>query len=204
MVRDVLPTPTTLPPFPNEAYSFLGSQDDENIISSLADLEGPYEHRSTIPYRGGESSALERLKHYCAGSLWTYKQTRNALSGADDSTHFSPFLSVGALSARTVFWAIRDAEEKHDGGGNKDSYWVVFELLWRDYWKFLARGPMSDDKIFALYGMKSDNRRKHEPEGNEWSKDMELFNRWKEGTTGIPFIDANMRELAATGSLSPI
>lgn len=35
-----------------------------------------------------------------------------------------------------------------------------------------------------------------------WSKDPELLQRWKEGRTGMPLVDANMRELAATGFMS--
>jgi deoxyribodipyrimidine photo-lyase len=200
MVRDVLPTMSSLPSFPASARSFLNSHEDPAFPELIADLKGKYDPRSTIPYRGGEKSALRRLEDYVAGPLWTYKHTRNALHGLDSSTHFSPFLAVGALSARQIFWSIRRAEESREGGGNQDSYWVVFELLWRDYWKFLARGPMADDRLFALYGMKSDGEKKHDPQGNEWSQDMSMFEEWKEGRTGIPFVDANMRELAATGT----
>ncbi|EJD46055.1 cryptochrome [Auricularia subglabra TFB-10046 SS5] len=185
MVRDLLPTPTSLPPLPSGARDFMLSHDAPSILRSIADLDASFDPRSTTAYCGGASSGIERLKHYCSppGPLFTYKKTRNALSGRDGSSHFSPFLSVGALSARQIFWAVRDAEDTRDGGGNEDSYWLIFELLWRDYWKFLARGPMDKDKLFAL-------------------QDEAAFERWKEGKTGIPFIDANMRELAATGYMS--
>ncbi|KZV92850.1 cryptochrome [Exidia glandulosa HHB12029] len=208
MVRDLLPTPSSLPPLPSNAKDFLKSQDDPSLLESLADLKASSDERSTIPYAGGSSSALERLNHYCtpSGPLFTYKKTRNALSGRDGSSHFSPFLSVGALSARQIFWAVRAAEDKRDPpGGNEDSYWLIFELLWRDYWKFLARGPMDDDRMFALYGMQSAPGKKHEREKgkvHEWKQDEEMFENWKSGTTGVPFVDANMRELVTTGYMS--
>lgn len=37
-----------------------------------------------------------------------------------------------------------------------------------------------------------------------WSNDEEAFRRWKEGTTGWPLVDANMRELRATGAPPPL
>lgn len=207
MVRELLPTPSSLPPLPANVKTFLASHDDPSLLDSLADIQASHDKRSTIPFRGGATAGAERLQHYCSptGPLFTYKQTRNALTGADGSSHLSPFLAVGALSARQVFWAVRAAEEKRDGGGNDDSYWLVFELLWRDYWKFLARGPMGDDKIFALYGMQSAPGKKHEREKGkegEWRQDVDVFEKWKEGRTGVPFVDANMRELAATGASS--
>jgi deoxyribodipyrimidine photo-lyase len=36
----------------------------------------------------------------------------------------------------------------------------------------------------------------------KWTRDMALFEAWREGRTGYPFIDANMRELEATGFMS--
>jgi deoxyribodipyrimidine photo-lyase len=198
MTHDVLAKPSALPPFPTCARSFLASHENPAFPSLLANLELSYDKRSTIPYRGGEESALQRLSHYAAGPIRTYK--RDALSGLDGTSHLSPFLAVGALSARQVFWAIHRAAEER-GEGSENSYRaIITELLWRDYWKFLARGPMADRRLFALHGtMKNGRGKSRETQRNEWCQDPEMFDRWKEGRTGIPFIDANMRELAATG-----
>ena len=76
-------------------------------------------------------------------------------------------------------------------------YWVVFELLWRDYFKFFAK--KHGDKIFwpnGILGKRSHvNKRK-------WGMDAKQINAWKEGMTGFPLVDANMRELKATGFMS--
>jgi deoxyribodipyrimidine photo-lyase len=241
MVRPPLALPSSYPSFPASASAFLPSHADPAYVNSIVDLSSPYDQRSTIPYEGGEASALARLEQYCAprssdkagkaAPLMTYKQTRNALTGLDGSSHFSPFLSVGALSARTVYDRVKRAEEEH-GGGNKDSYWLLFELLWRDYWKFCVRGPLGGNRVFKLYGLqaerseggrhanggkggsggrgKKEGKRGGEPklrqgkehppkDSKEWSHDKVKFEAWKEGKTGVPFVDANMRELAATG-----
>ncbi len=36
----------------------------------------------------------------------------------------------------------------------------------------------------------------------EWNQNQEMFDAWKEGRTGVPFVDANMREMRATGFMS--
>lgn len=74
-------------------------------------------------------------------------------------------------------------------GSNKSTYWVIFELIWRDYFRFYAL--KHGNAIFFEGG----------PAGGmlNWSSDPELFQRWCQGTTGMPLVDANMRELAATG-----
>ncbi len=65
-------------------------------------------------------------------------------------------------------------------------------MRWRDYFIFLAR--KHGRKIFYPGGFKE---RKV-----EWSQDRELFESWRLGHTGLPFIDAHMRELLATGFMS--
>jgi deoxyribodipyrimidine photo-lyase len=65
--------------------------------------------------------------------------------------------------------------------------------MWRDY--FRLTGKKFGNDIFKIGGIKQDNR-------NDWSEDFSLFSVWAEGRTGIPFIDANMKELNATGFMS--
>ena len=60
--------------------------------------------------------------------------------------------------------------------------------------------------MFKLWGPKSQRQKNQKkggkPEVNTWTQDMDLFKRWTTGTTGNPMIDANMREMAATGFMS--
>ncbi|MEM6772567.1 MAG: FAD-binding domain-containing protein, partial [Bacteroidota bacterium] len=81
-------------------------------------------------------------------------------------------------------------EEKN--GANKSTYWVFFELLWRDFFRLM--GKKHGNAIFHKGGTKGESKR--------WRKDQKAFQRWVEGTTGTPFIDANMREIAQTGFMS--
>ncbi|KAL1006251.1 hypothetical protein UPYG_G00069760 [Umbra pygmaea] len=188
-VRPVLPTPDQLKPLP------AGSVVEEGPIPSLEDLdqiEALREPRSAFPCSGGESHALARLKHYFwdTDAVATYKETRNGLIGVDYSTKFSPWLALGCISPRYIYQQIKKYELERTA--NQSTYWVIFELLWRDYFKFV--GAKYGTKMFDIKGLQD--------KSIPWKKDMNLFNMWKEGRTGVPFVDANMRELALTGFMS--
>ena len=76
---------------------------------------------------------------------------------------------------------------------NKSTYWLIFELIWRDFFRLLC--AKYKNRIFFPYGCKGVVRWR-------WRRDEEAERRWKEGRTGVPMVDANMRELAATGWMS--
>lgn len=148
--------------------------------------------RAVLTFKGGEKAALKRLHDYFwdGDHLKNYKSTRNGLLGADFSSKFSPWLANGSLSPRRIHWEVRKYEEQRKK--NKSTYWLLFELIWRDYFRFSAW--KHGDKIFSSSGIQDKNR--------DWSQDESKFQKWAEGNTGIPFIDANMRELNATGYMS--
>ncbi|XP_031276418.1 cryptochrome DASH, chloroplastic/mitochondrial isoform X3 [Pistacia vera] len=89
------------------------------------------------------------------------------------------------------FWkkVKRYERERH---ANDSTYWVLFELIWRDYFRFIS--VKYGNSIFHLGGP-----RKLE---YKWSQDQKLFESWRDGCTGYPLIDANMKELSATGFMS--
>jgi len=72
---------------------------------------------------------------------------------------------------------------------NKSTYWLLFELIWRDFFRFLCAKYKS--RVFHVGGAKGVQR--------PWSSDSEKILRWKLGLTGQPLVDANMRELLLTG-----
>jgi len=141
---------------------------------------------------GGEQAALARVQEYFfeLDTLRNYKQTRNGLIGANYSSKLSPWLALGNISPRRVFTEVKRYERERVS--NRSTYWLVFELTWRDYFRFLAMSEGT--KLFKLGGVKCTDY--------VWRRDQEVFSRWVNGMTGIPFIDANMRELACTGFMS--
>jgi deoxyribodipyrimidine photo-lyase len=76
---------------------------------------------------------------------------------------------------------------------NKSTYWMVFEILWRDFFRLMAK--KYGNKIFQEGGTKQATR-------FDWNENKSTFDLWANGKTGIPFIDANMKELNSTGFMS--
>jgi deoxyribodipyrimidine photo-lyase len=187
-VRLPLPTPKKLPPLPlgiaTEPIPDLSDFGHESITE---------DERNAMPAKGGETNGLNRLQYYLWGTnlIKTYKETRNGLIGIDYSSKFSPWLAQGCLSPKTIYHEIKRFEDER--GGNESTYWMFFELLWRDF--FRLQGKKHGNKIFLKSG----------PQGKKMPhlcNNTEMFNIWAEGRTGVPFIDANMRELNATGWMS--
>ena len=150
--------------------------------------ESTIDARGVMDFKGGETAAWSRINHYIVngvGKLSTYKQTRNGMVGADYSSKFSPYLATGAISARSIYTEIKKFEEK-SGISNESTYWLVFELLWRDFMRFY--GYKYGIKLFHLGGVQGEAGRKRYP----WGNDPKLLNAWRTGTTGFPFIDGEL------------
>ncbi len=156
-------------------------------------VESPQiDDRAVLKFPGGETAGKARVKEYFweRDRLRVYKQTRNGLLGADYSSKFSPWLALGCLSPRYIYEEVQAYEAERVR--NDSTYWLVFELLWRDYFRFIC--AKHGDRIFYRSGLR----------GLEipWKQDWERFKLWTQGRTGYPFVDANMRELQLTGFMS--
>jgi deoxyribodipyrimidine photo-lyase len=178
--------PKQLPPLPNIQIGEL---------PQLADfaLEPPtFDQRAVMHFKGGETAGLARLHQYFwqQDCLKVYKETRNGMLGADYSSKFSPWLALGCLSPRYIYEQVQEYETQRVK--NDSTYWLVFELLWRDYFRFICAKHGS--KIFRQSGLQGMDI--------PWKDDWERFDLWRQGMTGFPLVDANMRELAATGFMS--
>merc|ERR1711871_195154 len=158
------------------------------------------DERGVLSFQGGETAALQRLKEYFwdRDRLKIYKQTRNGMVGSDYSSKFSPWLAHGCISPRKIFHEVR-RYEKETGIADKNTYWMIFELTFRDYFRFYTKHYGS--AVFKKGGPKmSDGKTLNQSVG--WDQNIEKFMKWCAGTTNNPMIDANMRELKQTGFMS--
>jgi deoxyribodipyrimidine photo-lyase len=187
--------PNEIPPLP---VNFKQSELPANILSlrKAESVASKNSHpHSSFPYaedafQGGESVALAHLEQYLSRSLpHSYKATRNQLHGLDYSSKFSPWLALGNISARTIANRLKQFESEQ--GANEGSYWLWFELLWRDYFRVLHL--KYGKQLYGASGLNQSAKPIHNARG---------FARWCSGTTGEPIVDAGMRELKATGYLS--
>lgn len=155
-------------------------------------------------FDGGETCGVERWDQWAwlANCLKVYKETRNASGLRDCSSKLSPWLALGCLSPRSVYWSCKEYEEKRVK--NESTYWMVFELMTRDYFRWVAASVGT--RLFALNGYSGKGAQKAAvwkvPSACKDDKHQERFQKWIDGQTGAPFVDANMRELASTGYMS--
>lgn len=145
---------------------------------------------------GGTTGATRRLQDYLfeSDSASRYFETRNGLLSPMDSTLFSAWLANGSLSPRHVVHQIRELEAQR--GQSKGSYWIVFELLWREFFKLHLLG--AGERFFypaGIFGSAQASSVKASDTDN-------LCQRIMACDTGKPFVDANLRELIHTGFMS--
>jgi len=170
-------TPISIPPLPsNSSHIKCQVSEGSAYIDKL--------------FLGGESKAMTHIEQYFLRRLPdTYKQTRNELIGMDYSSKFSVWLALGCCSARTIAQRLINYELEH--GANDGTYWLWFELLWRDYFRFLHF--KYGNKLYQSKGLSDVTSNSFCPL---------KFKEWSSGNTGEPLIDAGMRELITTGYLS--
>ena len=162
-------------------------------LEALGLAKTTIDSRAVLQFKGGETEAIKRLQHYFydTQSLSTYKETRNGMVGADYSSKFSAWLALGCISARYIYAEIRKYEKQF--GANDSTYWLVFELLWRDFFRFMFKKYQT--KFFLYAGIKTEKV-------NSKSLNEKLLLQWINGTTTSDFINANMLELQKTGFMS--
>lgn len=185
-VRAVFPRPEAIssPPIPPLE---LPSPEALGVPSVAPDSRG------ALAFRGGETAALERMRFYFEDTqaIASYKETRNGMIGQGYSTKLSPWLAMGSLSPRGVYHALKAYEEKFSA--NKSTYWLEYELLWRDYFRFMMKKHRR--RFFLESGIKRTTS-----ELPPFTR--EQLDKWVNGQTGNEFIDANMLELQKTGYMS--
>jgi deoxyribodipyrimidine photo-lyase len=142
-------------------------------------------------FMGGEKTGSCHLqKYFQSNNPATYKKTRNELIGQNFSTKFSPWLAMGFISARQIFSCL----DKYETNvlKNESTYWIFFELLWRDYFRF----------IMIKYGKNLFCRNEPNIPKKNIKHNNDNFKLWTAGKTDNKFINAGMNELNRTGFLS--
>lgn len=176
------PAPARLPALPlnaNAYFAALPSLSQLGLGESLA-VAG-----SAFPFAGGEPAAQARLRDYLWQSqgIRQHKDSSDGLIGSAYSSKLSPWLASGCLSPRRVIAELRRHEAQYGSNGSTQYFWQ--EMLWREFFHQVLQ--RHDRALLERGGVGG-----HDPR----------FNAWCQGRTGMPLVDASMRELAATGFLS--
>ena len=180
IVRDEVNTPTILKSPKLEKINW-----DNFYSTSKAD------ERTSFNFFGGEIEANNRLMEFIqSGHINHYKQTRDQLHGANYSSKFSPWLALGCISPRTIYHQIKKFESQQ--GANDSTYWLIFELIWRDFFRFSFKKHPRD--FFLQQGISKKTIEFMHNENN--------FEAWKNSETNQPLINAFMNELKQSGFIS--
>ena len=165
-----LRTPSTVSSLPLPALDYWGLTSEAKIIEP------------------GEKAARKRLTNFLNGPVCVYRNKRN-FPGEDATSRLSQDLRFGTLSPRQVFFSCVEAGKEASATVRQsiDSY--VNELVWREFYvQILAHFPMVLERDFSDCFTDL-----------QWDENDSVFQRWCEGTTGFPIVDAGIRELNATG-----
>lgn len=134
-------------------------------------------------FRTGEDAARDRLDEWLEGPAAHYADDRDRLDRPDATTRLSEYLALGEISPRMI-WSILD---RSDGGRGVEA--ARRQLIWRDFAHML---------LFHDPAMEHENWRR-EWAAFPWREDNEDAEAWRRGRTGVPVVDAAMRELWVTG-----
>ncbi len=185
--RPLIQTPQSLSGLPKDLIP--------GDLPSFSDLNvdpPQFDDRALFHCKGGELSGQARLQDYIwiQDRLKVYKETRNGMLNPNDASRLSPWLALGCLSPRFVYGQVQQYEQERIQ--NDSTYWLIFELLWRDYFRLITL--KHGHRLFQATGLQG--------VPIPWKEDWDRFDQWCRGQTGFPLVDANMQELAATGFMS--
>ncbi|WP_318473848.1 deoxyribodipyrimidine photo-lyase [Photobacterium leiognathi] len=137
-----------------------------------------------------EEAILQRLDTFCVTKAQDYHQQRD-FPAIDGTSCLSPFLAIGALSARQcVHQLLQHFPHALEVNKEDGAFTWLNEIIWREFYgHLLHRYPdLSKNHPFQDY-----------TQYVRWQDNPTLLKAWQDGKTGFPIVDAAMRQLRATG-----
>lgn len=135
----------------------------------------------------GHEAGMERLDHFLKKKVKTYKENRS-LPAKDNSSRLSPYFASGVISVREALSAAWKANGNNNFTESADpgiSSWVR-EIVFREFYRQMMV-VLPHNAMNLPQNLKFDFV--------EWEDDEEGWQKWYEGKTGVPFVDAGMRQL---------
>ncbi len=140
-------------------------------------------------FPAGEQEAQKRLKYFLSEGVFHYDQDRNRMD-LEGTSQLSPYFRFGMLSARqAVYEVIQLIYSNRECNSLKDCQTWLNELIWREfYYSILYHFPNVQNEAFQ-----------EKMRGIIWRQSNRDLQKWKDGQTGYPVVDAAMRQLSQTG-----
>ncbi|KAK0129786.1 hypothetical protein ONS96_000338 [Cadophora gregata f. sp. sojae] len=196
----------------DKSYDQISGPKGDFAVPTLEELGFP---TATTPHRGGETEGLKALDGIIANKTYTATfekpNTAPTAFSPQSTTLLSPHLHFGSLSIREFYWRVQDVVDSYSGKSSQPPVSLTGQLLFRDMY-FGAQAALGYSFGQTMYNShcrfipwhlpsKVDHDTKlitgeyhiDSPQAEEW------FQRWKNGMTGFPWIDALMRQLRQEG-----
>ncbi|MFO0833462.1 MAG: deoxyribodipyrimidine photo-lyase [Phycisphaerales bacterium] len=194
---------TVFTPFKKRWFAVLGDHGGARVLAAPKTQTPTEISPSEIPTRidgfvsgigpllwpAGEHEAVKRLRRFTGAALDRYKSDRDH-PAIDGTSTLSPYLACGAISPRQCLKAAIEANDgKLDSGGPGPVQWIS-ELVWREFYTHIVQAFPRVCKHLAF---------KPETDRIRWRESPRDFEAWCRGQTGVPIVDAAMRQLNTTG-----
>ena len=161
------------------------------ITPSKAPLEiaGVMKDFGSELWKAGERSALSQLNAFCRNRADNYQRDRD-IPNVRGTSGLSPQLAMGTISANQCLAAAYKVNDDLWIGPSEGINTWVSEIIWREFYNhILVEHPrLAMGQAF-----------RRETDNLPWNQDAELLERWQKGETGLPLVDAGMRQLNSTG-----
>jgi len=144
---------------------------------NMSEMNKYYKHNDNINIDGGRKEGLKILKNL--DKFKKYDDTRNTLS--IETTQLSGYLKFGCVSIRECYHKMKKKFGKKDP--------LIRQLIWRDFYYHLGNGFI--DRFGKSLKPKYDNIK--------WDYNASRLQKWKDGNTGYPVVDACMKQINNTG-----
>lgn len=137
----------------------------------------------------GEEHALHLLDEFIEDRLKHYKTERD-LPQTQGTSQLSAYLNIGILSIRQCIHALFREQHGHFHITNEGQSTWLDELLWREFYQHI---------LYDFPQVSKHQSFKAKTQNIPWRDDIEDLNAWRLGQTGIPIVDAGIRQMLATG-----
>lgn len=140
-------------------------------------------------FPAGELEAQTRLEEFLHKKIYSYANDRNRMD-LDGTSSLSPYLRFGMIGLRQCVGAAKQAEgQARSAEAKRNAEIWLNELIWREFY------------IQILYHFPHVAKESFNPalKNIPWRNNVEEFEKWKAGETGVPIVDAAMRQLKSIG-----
>ncbi|WP_226667926.1 cryptochrome/photolyase family protein [Microbulbifer aggregans] len=191
---DPLPTPRARPDTHRDFWpEWQVLEAENNLVRSIPKTVGDYDvvpggTDNVLEWPVGEAAGLRYLEDFST-KIADYLEQRD-FPGIEGTSRLSPYLNCGAVSIRQcVQMALEENSGRWVGKSEGAGTWLS-ELLWREFYQHLV---VNFPRVCRNQPFKP------ETEQVPWSRSEHDFERWCAGETGVPIVDAAMRQLNQTG-----